>query len=539
MLFKRKSLAAMLMAVLLVTAISCNGGDKKSSGTATAEVKTTTTVEKQAESEPFAEKRTISLAVLDNVTDAEWKNEFHQFFMDKFNIEWDYNYVEWGSWDEILRVWINADDLPDVSIWNYNYTDFANYADQELLYRFPDNWKERWPNAAKAYAASPLNEELEERFGGTYIMLRPIYVFNAQTDPIVNQIGVSALRKDWAEAVGFPLKDAYTVDETLEYARLIKEQDPGNIGTNLIPLCLDPQNAMFHFVSSQCNHATPETAIYKNAEGEYVWGPAEEEVYEALKIYQDAYKEGLLPKEFYLMNDNDKDHFYINGDAAMYQMGGVAEFRQTCDTEMKNNLGLNSDDVVHNALVLGNDEKYHNVILGSNFWSSLIFSPNITDENFERIMDLIDWTCTQEGQYVCNMGIEGIDWEYDESGKAVSTLPEGSSVYDRYGARIESLYILEDDFAVVNPSIKSEYRTRMTELANLKLELGEGEYSEIDWDKEFYTSKAKDQANLNYAEEYANLILQSGDLRTNWEKWVKEKMVLIQPYLDELNALNK
>ena len=236
-----------------------------------------------------------------------------------------------------------------------------------------------------------------------------------------------------------------------EKLRLIKENDPGNIGSGLIPLCLDPTNAMYHFVTSQCNHAAPETAIYKNEDGVYVWGPAGEDVYEALKIYQDAYKEGLLDPEFYLMNDDDKERFYINGTAAMYQMGGVAEFRQTCDTEMNNNLRIDSDEAVHNAIVLGNDGKYHNLILGSNYWSSLIFSPEITDENFERIMDLIDWTCTQEGQYVCNMGLEGIDWVYDEDGNAVSILDEDTSVYDKYGARIESLYILEDDFAVVNP----------------------------------------------------------------------------------------
>lgn len=530
---KRKTfqrIACGLCALVMALSLAACGGASSSQ----SQVQTTAPAGEAGETGEFAETRNISLAVLDNVTDEEWKNPFHQFFMDKFNINWDYNYVEWGSWDEKLRVWINSDDLPDVSIWNYNYTDFANYVNQDLLYKFPDDWKERWPNAAMAFEASPLNTELEERFGGTYIMLRPIFVYNAQTDPVVNQIGVAALRKDWADAVGFELKDQYTVDETLEYARLIKEQDPGQIGSQLIPLCLDPSNAMTHFISSQCNHARSETAIYKNEEGVYVWGPAGEDVLEALKIYQQAYRDGLLDPEFYLMNDNDK--FYINGTAAMYQMGGVAEFRQTCDTEMRNNLGLESDDVVHTAIVSGNDDRYHNVILGSNFWSSLIFSPNISDENFERIMDMIDWTCTEEGQIVCNMGLENVDWEYQD-GKAVSLLGADTSVYDKYGARIESLYILEDDFAVVNPSIKEAYRTRMNSLAQLKLDLAEGEYSDIDWDMEFYTSKAKDQAQLDYASEYANLIVQEGDLETNWKNWVAEKMKLIQPYLDELNAM--
>lgn len=150
-------------------------------------------------------------------------------------------------------------------------------------------------------------------------------------------------------------------------------------------------------------------------------------------------------------------------------------------------------------------------------------------------MDLIDWTCTEEGQTICNMGIEGVDWEYQD-GEAVSILPEDTSLLDKYGPRVESVYILEDDFAVVNPSIKEEYRNRMNGLAQLKLDYGEGKYDEIDWDQEFHVSRAKDRVQFNYGEEYANLIVQEGDLETNWNSWVEDKMPLVQEYLDELNS---
>ena len=516
----KRAVSLGLAALLTLSAAGCSGGGDPDGGSSSG---------------GGDEKLTISFGALDNLTEEQWGTEFHQFFMDKFNIEWDFNYIEWASWDEMMRVWINSGDLPDVSIWNYNYTDAENYSKQGLLYKFPDDWKERWPNAAMAYEASPLNTQLEEKFGGTYVMLRPTYVYHAQTDPIVNQIGVIGIRKDWAEAVGFEIKDAYTVDEILEFARLVKEQDPGNLGSSLIPICFDPANALTCFVSSNSRHSRIETAFYKDENGEYQWGPADESVLETLKIYQQAYREGLLDPEFYLLNDNDKDKFYINGTVAVYHMGGVAEFRQTVDTEMRNNLRLNSDDVVHEAILLGNDEKYHNIILGSNYWSSLIFSPDISEENFERIMDLIDWTCTEEGQTICNMGIEGVDWEYQD-GEAVSILPEDTSLLDKYGPRVESVYILEDDFAVVNPSIKEEYRNRMNGLAQLKLDHGEGKYDEIDWDQEFHVSRAKDRVQFNYGEEYANLIVQEGDLETNWNSWVEDKMPLVQEYLDELNS---
>ena len=79
----------------------------------------------------------------------------------------------------------------------------------------------------------------------------------------------------------------------------------------------------------------------------------------------------------------------------------------------------------------------------------------------------------------------------------------------------------------------------MNDLAQLKLDNAQGEYDDFDWDLEFYSSKAKDQAQLDYAAEYANLIVQEGDLETNWRNWVDEKMVLIQPYLDELNSMGQ
>ncbi|MNP52149.1 hypothetical protein D3C76_1465210 [compost metagenome] len=60
-----------------------------------------------------------------------------------------------------------------------------------------------------------------------------------------------------------------------------------------------------------------------------------------------------------------------------------------------------------------------------------------------------------------------------------------------------------------------------------------------DWTVQLYDSKSKNQAGFDYANEYANLILQPGDLEDNWKKWVSGKMSLVQPVLDELNKLNK
>ena len=43
-------------------------------------------------------------------------------------------------------------------------------------------------------------------------------------------------------------------------------------------------------------------------------------------------------------------------------------------------------------------------------------------------------------------------------------------------------------------------------------------------------------ASMTYADEYANIITKSGDFDTNYDQWVSDKMSMIQPVLDELNA---
>jgi len=57
-------------------------------------------------------------------------------------------------------------------------------------------------------------------------------------------------------------------------------------------------------------------AFYKDADGQYKWGFTHEDTLEGLKLYYQAYVEGLLGPEFYsIMNEEDWDMFRIAGTA--------------------------------------------------------------------------------------------------------------------------------------------------------------------------------------------------------------------------------
>ena len=165
---------------------------------------------------------------------------------------------------------------------------------------------------------------------------------------------------------------------------------------------------------------------------------------------------------------------------------------------MKKNLGVDSDELVHTAIVVGDDGKYRN-LEQVNYWSATIFSPDISDEKFERIMDLMDYSISEEGQLLLNMGFKDKDWKYGENNELVSLLPEGTTLEDKYPSRFEGLYLLGDDFSMINPAIKQEYRDRAVKHFQDKAKLGTegGALATYDWDVQLYDSKAKTRLHLN------------------------------------------
>lgn len=455
-----------------------------------------------------------------------------QWWGDKFNIDWEIVTAD----SEKCRIWINSGDVPDVMIWDYSHVEAANYVDQELFYRFPDDWKERWPNVAEWYSYTGLGDYTEELFGGTYMIPRAIFTTALEgVSPVLWHYDMF-IRTDWLKAIGIEPQTTYTVPELISIAEKIKEEDPGKIGSSLVPICVDTSYAYRLFVRSNYEKANK---FYKDENGEYKWGAADPETLEALKLYQEAYKKGLIPTEFFTLSSTDAREYVTNlGVGAMFMGGATASLHQSRTYEMMSKLGISGDDI-QIVPALGADGKYHDVEV-ENWGSVVVFDPDISEEKFARIMDMMDYACSPEGQILINCGFEGVDWEYDEEGNIVplNTIP----MKEKYPSQ-DPLYcnmcFMADNFSLLNPTIAEQYRLDTINDYQLKAELSdESTVYHIDWDLLFYDSNAMQKATFNYDNEFAQLIVKDGDLAENWQAWVDSKMTLVQRVLDELNALD-
>ena len=473
-------------------------------------------------------------------------DDWGRYWLDTYNIDFDIiaTTIDVSDWDERLRVWINSGDMPDVAHAEYPYGEIETYASQDAIYRFPDDWKERWPNLAKTQDDVPIAAIAEEKLGGTYCLWRPVFSTNRPSERL-SYHALLYMRKDWLEACGLEIKDTYSPSELAEIARTFLEKDPGNVGDSLVGLSIRTYDLAKLWpttdFSQACNIGD---GYYQDETGTFQWAPADERTLESLKTYQQMYKEGVIDPEFYTFTRYEgSQKFYVQGTSGIALEDGHA----ILITYIRNGLtaqGLDPDEVLHLAQLVGEDGKYH-YREDANYWGQVIFSPTISDEKFERAMDLLDFCATEEGQNLVNMGFEGVDWERDENGNYVSLLDPSiqgehlSVMAGKYPSK-DSYFgsvVLTDDFALVSPNYSTEIQDTVRRFYKLRDQLSdETTLLPREYDYETLSSREKSQATMDLADEYAKLILKDGDLEQNWKAWVAEKMAVVQPVLDQLNA---
>lgn len=472
-------------------------------------------------------------------------DDWGRFWLDTFNVDFDIiaATMDASDWDERLRVWINSGDMPDVAHAEYEFGELSTYAAQDAIYRLPDDWKERWPNLAATQEDVPAAAIAEEELGGTYFLYRPVFSTNKPSERL-SYHALLYLRKDWMEACNLELKETYTPAELAEIARTFLEEDPGNVGSSLVGMSIRSYDMAKLYPTTTfpeaCNIGD---GYYTDENGVFQWAPADERTLEALKEYQKVYQEGLIDPEFYTYSRYEgAQKFYVQGTSGITLEDGHA----IMITYIRNGLasqGLDPDEALHLAQLVGEDGRYY-YREDANYWGQIIFNPQISQEKFERAMDILEYCATEEGQNFANMGFEGIDWERDEEGNYVSLLDpsiQGSATSvlgGKYPSK-ESFFggvVLTDDFSLVSPNYSTEIQDTVRYFYQLRDELSdETTLLPREYKYEFLSTREKSQASMELSDEYAKLILKEGDLESNWRSWVEEKMAVVQPVLDQLN----
>jgi putative aldouronate transport system substrate-binding protein len=260
----------------------------------------------------YSKKVSLKMATTQEIDGYDYTagDGFAKFYSDKFNYDIKVTAIAINNWDERLRIWINSSDMPDICVYDYKHPDAAGFVEQKLLKKLPEGWKTRWANLAKVFDKTSLGPQMERRFNGTYFLPRARFVNNLPGDPLPDHFSFY-MRKDWAQAVGFPVRSTYTTSEILQFGRLIQEKDPGKLGNKLIPITESTVSAVMLFVKSNSTHYN---SFYKDKDGRYKWGAASEDTLKGLKLFEEAYTSKVLNQQFYTVKTNQElEHFLFSG----------------------------------------------------------------------------------------------------------------------------------------------------------------------------------------------------------------------------------
>jgi putative aldouronate transport system substrate-binding protein len=506
----------------------------------------------QGGEDDLSEQFTYSFAVVNGGQFTEGVQDFNsdaiaKHFQEKFNFKFgDVIPMTWADWTERPRIWIASGDMPDFLQTDFFYEDYKNWYDQDLLKKFPADWQTRYPNLYEVYRMSGISEFLEKNVGdppGAFNNI--LFKYYPPTSPVLAQHAATAFRKDWARAMGVTeIKSAYKLSELIALVEKFQKEGqnlPGVRPGQTDTWTMETSQVWYWFFETQWPHAT---RFYKDpSDGTYKWGPDDPRVFELVRVFKDAVDRGIISPNFASLKNEEESLRFFTGGSFMCHAHGWVEYVYNNYTRFQASVGLDPFESVAEVIVL-NEEGNYTAEGRLNNWSVLYFSPNMSDKKFDRLLKILDYKATDEAQNILRLGFEGKD--YTRSGDTITitrpldTNGNPESIFSLYPYTRPWYHppITYDDFAGVNPSIPKPYRDIANTMWGNKQKYGNdtGTMHNPNIELRFFNGPNYLKRDTNMVENgILGVITQSGDLRANYDNWIKSMRPVVDPILKELN----
>jgi len=210
----------------------------------------------------------------------------------RFEAKWE---VDGAQGEERMNTAIAANDLPDMFTVGSALLGRLIQADQiqELGQVFDEYASDRFREIAtyqdgRGFLASTNN-------GKVYGI--------PESNDFANNVAMTWIRKDWLDALNLELPK--TLDELLNIARAFRDQDPGGVGADIIPIASDMN---FGQMGMSFNVFANPLMAYRgiwipDGQGGLTYSSIQPEMRDTLQLMQDMYAEGLFDQEFAVKNE--------------------------------------------------------------------------------------------------------------------------------------------------------------------------------------------------------------------------------------------
>ncbi|MBW4080020.1 extracellular solute-binding protein [Paenibacillus sp. S150] len=337
----------------------------------------------------------------------------------KFNVTLNPVQLTWNDYMEKTKVWAASGQLPDIFpnvIAVDNQALYASWAKQGIIKPLPDDLS-KYPNIERIMnlpSVTPLKVD------GKFYMI-PRMTYNDSSDWIMDR---SILyRKDWAAEAGYTSTPS-NFDEYVAMIKAVKKLHPDAVGVTL-------ENK--GYIDTQFLGSFPEMSNTNSwtKEGD-LWIPAyaSPRINEGLTQLRTLYNEGLLDKDFAIQKASDGTTKFLNG-KSFVNYGGAINTVANIDAFHKANPGVEISDAVGFMSIWPADDGKRYTFATTPYWSEIYFNNKMSDEEFDRALQLVDFMASEEYSLLVKNGILDVDYKI-ENDKATSLLKSDESLATKY-----------------------------------------------------------------------------------------------------------
>lgn len=411
-----KTVLAMLLAVVMIAAIfaGCGGNGGKDQNTTGPAVTTVQGSNEDASGSETAdrvpaEKMKISVALWD--MNLDYQNEqdvIYQKVQEKLNIELDPVVITWDDYHDKINVWAASGQLPDVfNIDAFGTRNFYGWVEGGIIKPLPSDLS-AYPNAAKIFE---LPDVQSMKVDGKYWAFPRMNL--SKPDPFGwARSRVCYIRKDWMQKLN--LAEPTTFDEFYNVLKAIQNGNPEGDGRKITGLVTYDLNfldfVMLAFMPVEYNQW-----IKDEADGKYKPAFFTADQLDALNALRKLYADGILDKDYAIQKVDEGLAKFSDGKAAAacYQLTGPYDFNVTFGEKFEKNFpekkAVDSFGLLKNL----KNEKYGKTFVFNltSWWSEAYINGTVDDKKADRIMQTLDYFCSEEFLSYANWGIEGVDYK--------------------------------------------------------------------------------------------------------------------------------
>ncbi len=414
---KNNRILSYILAMSMIFLSGCQGGDK--------DTRTDTSVLPESlQGLDFSEHLDISIGYwnIDEMVKSSDTDGMTAYIEDLFNITLVPISVTWSNYKEKYQIFSATGNLPDLfatlTISSNDSNDSAYFVDmieKGSIQALPEDL-----SAFPLISATLEDLSYTSYTDGKYYAI-PRTSFN---DPILGSTDAAMLvRRDWMDALG--LDDPQSFEEFQEMLTAFATEDPdGNGLDDTIGYNVNSLSALGKWVILGI---APECNVYSwiEEDGRYVpsWTTAGFE--NVITAFHSLYNSQGLDPDFYSKNTVSVMEDFASGRlGALEYKSSPNALREVEElwTELNDKSFSECVDVLP-IFPAPDGVRYSNS--SGSFWSESYISSTANEEKVTRILAMIEFLLSDEGQKFCKYGLEGVDYKLEEDGSYTCLLDTG------------------------------------------------------------------------------------------------------------------